>query len=209
MAGLTVGALVLAAGASRRFGPEAKLMADLAGLPLMAHALRPYGAAGLPVRMLVTAPDAASQRAIGEEMGWRVTINPGAEDGMGTSLAWGMGALLNDPSLPQLDALFVGLADMPLLSAPLLSGLAHALAARRADWDLVAPVQDGRRGHPVLFSKACFEALTECRGDEGARRIISAAGERAGTWPCEDPAIHMDVDTPDDLATIRARSRAS
>ncbi|MGF1456945.1 MAG: NTP transferase domain-containing protein [Alphaproteobacteria bacterium] len=204
--GLTLGALVLAAGSSRRFGPEAKLLADLGGQTVLAHALRPYGTWAFAVRVLVTAPGQDAQAAQGAAAGWRIAVNPCAQEGMGTSLAWGVSALLDDPQAPALDGILVGLADMPLVTADVVQGLVGAFSAKRADWDCVAPVHDGRRGHPVLFARACFDGLAACRGDEGARHVIAAAGDRAGLWPCPDPAILMDVDTHEELDALRRHS---
>lgn len=55
---MRIGALLLAAGMSRRFGPEDKLLADLNGMPMVAHAARALDLVGPDRRIAVTGSDA-------------------------------------------------------------------------------------------------------------------------------------------------------
>ncbi|MEO7454937.1 MAG: hypothetical protein ABIY52_01650, partial [Gemmatimonadaceae bacterium] len=62
--------------------------------------------------------------------------------------------------------------------------------------------RDGR-GHPVLFARACFEALGALRGDVGARAVLDALGERLALVEVDGDAP-LDVDTPEVLAQLAA-----
>ena len=66
-----------------------------------------------------------------------------------------------------------------------------------------APIQDGRRGNPVLLARSIFDRAMRLEGDEGARRLLAGLGpgeiieiDAAGS----DAAF--DVDTPKDLSSI-------
>jgi molybdenum cofactor cytidylyltransferase len=65
--------------------------------------------------------------------------------------------------------------------------------------DIVVPVFDGKRGHPVLFAARYFTRLCALSGDTGARGILNAHPERVSAVPVDDPGTLLDVDTPEDL----------
>jgi len=68
----------------------------------------------------------------------------------------------------------------------------------------VAPVQAGRRGNPLLLSRALFAAIARLEGDEGARRLLREADpERVLEVEVEGEAATLDVDTPAELDAAR------
>lgn len=190
-------AIVLAAGASARFG-GAKLLATLDGAPLVAGAL--LTAFLSPVRRVhvTVATEAVSKavKATAERLAAtdRLSIVPveDAAEGMGASLRAAACALSDDAA-----GVIVFLGDMPRVDPATVTRLAQALTSPR---DIVAPTWWGRRGHPVLFGASWFPALRALSGDEGARVLLENAGDRLRRIPVEDPGIHLDVDRPEDLA---------
>ena len=195
-------AVVLAAGAGRRFAKQSggrKLLAPFEGRPLMAGAL---DAAFLtPARrvFLVTNGDAdlaeiarEQAQALGRADDFEVVVAADAAEGMGASLRAAVTALPSDS-----DAVLVFLGDMPRVPPGLARDL---LAALVPGIDAVAPRFSGRRGHPVLFGKACFAALRSLGGDVGAREVLAALGERLALVDSPDAGVLFDVDRPEDLA---------
>jgi molybdenum cofactor cytidylyltransferase len=75
--------------------------------------------------------------------------------------------------------------------------LARALKGRDG---VVAPIHDGRRGHPVLFGGDWVPALRALDGDTGAQALIRQAGDRFTAVPVDDAGVLFDVDRPEDLA---------
>lgn len=190
-------AIVLAAGASARFG-GAKLLVRLDGAPLVAGAL--LTAFLSPVRRVHVAlvsdavrkvVKATAERLAASDRLTIVAVEDAAE-GMGASLRAAARALPEDAA-----GVFVFLGDMPRIDPATVAALARTLAAPH---DIVAPTYLGRRGHPVLFGAAWFPALRALSGDEGARALLETAGTRLTRVPVEDPGIHLDVDRPEDLA---------
>jgi molybdenum cofactor cytidylyltransferase len=177
-------AVVLAAGASRRFGNDDKLRAEFAGKPILHHVLDGLAALGLGEVLVVARAPLEGVNHI---------VNPHPEAGMGHSLALGVAAL------KPCDAAFIVLADMPLIVPALYREMAAALPGH----DIVVPVHKSQNGHPVLFAAHCFEALRGLSGDHGARDLLRAGNYRvrridAGAF------ILADIDTPNDLARLRA-----
>ena len=195
-------AVVLAAGAGRRFagqGGDRKLLAPFEGRPLIAGALDAAFAAPARRVLLVTDGDpdlarvAADQaQAVGRMSDLDIVVAADAAEGMGASLRTAVGALP-----PDCEAVFVFLGDMPRTPPGLAGDLLDALTP---GVDAVAPRLAERRGHPVLFGKACFPALRALAGDVGARALLAAIGERLALVECSDPGVLFDVDRPRDLA---------
>jgi len=73
-----------------------------------------------------------------------------------------------------------------------------ALALELASHEVVVPVYESQRGHPVGFSAMCGEALRKVSGDQGAVRVV--AQHKAHLVPVDDIGCVLDVDTPEKLA---------
>ena len=181
--------ILLAAGFSRRFGTN-KLLHPLAdGIPLALAAARRLRAA-LPAVLAVVNPDDPGLAELLERDGFPVAICPRAQDGMGASLAWAVG------QTARADAWIVALADMPFIQPATIARVADAIEQPTT---LAVPVFCGRRGHPVGFGRAHFEALIRLTGDDGGRAILRDHAEQVRWLACEDPGILTDIDTPADL----------
>lgn len=190
-------AIVLAAGAGRRFGGR-KLLASFEGRPLITGALDAAFAAPVRRVWLVTDgdPDLAvvardHARTLGHEEHLEVIVVADAAEGMGASLRTAVAALPAEAA-----GAFVFLGDMPRIPSDVAGALAQALAA---GFDLAAPRFEGRRGHPVLFGRICFPALLALRGDAGARDLLSGAGERLALVDSPGAGVLFDIDRPEDL----------
>lgn len=148
--------LLLAAGASRRFGPADKLLAPLRGQPLIAHAAQAMRALPLDHRIAVIANPALAPCLTGFEI---VTIAPAAQS---DSLRAGL-AMAGAP-----DRLLIALGDMPDVTADHLARVLDAVTG-----DLPAASHDGTHPMPpACFPRACLPALQELRGDRGAGRLL-------------------------------------
>ncbi|GGZ24401.1 nucleotidyltransferase family protein [Asticcacaulis endophyticus] len=188
---MTLAAIILAAGASRRFGTEDKLQARLADRTVLDAAI--VATEGLAQRIVVTrAPTPVPE-------GVKVVINPDADAGMGGSLALGVA------SLAPCDGVFVVLGDMPLIPQTVYVQLADRLPGH----DIVVPTHDGRDGHPVLFAATCFDDLRALSGDTGARGLITGGRYRVARLEVGTEAIVQDIDTKDDLTALTNRSKTA
>ena len=183
-------AILLAAGASGRFGSD-KLLVDVDGEPMVVRAARSLLVAGLPV--VCVARDAAGPvaRSLAGIPGVSVSACPEARLGMGRSLAWGVAAV------PMADAWLVALGDMPWVEPDTVRALSDALRTRAS---MVAPEYHGDRGHPVGFAGRWREHLLALQGDQGARRLLADHPLEVRRIPVQDPGILRDVDHPRDLA---------
>ncbi|WP_164158133.1 NTP transferase domain-containing protein, partial [Sandarakinorhabdus rubra] len=181
--------IVLAAGRSRRFGADHKLLATWRGKPLVAHAVDALAAAGLAAPIVVIGHRGDEVRAALGARAVRFVEAHDWADGMGRSLAAGIAAVPANA-----DAALVCLADTPALEPALIAAIAAAPG------DVVAPVWDGRRGHPVRWPRAAFPRLLALAGDSGGKGLM--ADFAVTDVPAPSAACLVDIDTPEALAAL-------
>jgi molybdenum cofactor cytidylyltransferase len=188
--------VLLAAGRGARFG-GAKLLAPL---PAAAHGVgagTPIGVASC-LHMLSTLPEVVAVVRPGDSIlgsqlraaGARVVECTRADEGMGASLACGVGAA------EAAGGWIIALADMPWIAPATIAVVADAL---RDGADIVATTHIGVRAHPVGFAARHFEALAGLSGDEGAKSIVAAHRDTLHLIEVADSGVVRDVDTPADM----------
>lgn len=186
-----IAGVVLAAGASRRFGSQ-KLLASIGGVPLVRRSVERLIEAALGEVVVVVGSDA---RAVGGALAGlpvRIVTNPAYASGMSTSLRAGLDALP-----PEFEAAVVALGDQPGVGAAIVDRLVERYLIDRSP--IVAPVyRGGVRGNPVLFDRSLFDELRAVTGDEGARGVIARDAARVALVEI-DVAMPRDIDRPDDL----------
>lgn len=181
--------ILLAAGASKRFGSD-KLMHPLAGqIPVAMAALANLRAA-IPHVIAVVRPGVPTLENRLSEAGATVILCANADDGMGASLATAVGAS------GDVAGWVIALADMPYIRPDTIAKIAASLAAGAA---IVAPVYRGERGHPVGLSARFRAQLEALRGDEGARAVLKENAGLLELIEVDDPGVRRDIDTPADL----------
>lgn len=192
-----IGTILLAAGLGRRFGAAPKLLAPLDGKPLVRHAAEAaLGARPRPVIAVLGAHAEAVRDALDGLDLIRVE-NPDYRAGLATSLRAGLAALPRTCA-----AAMVVLGDMPRVSAAHIDRLAAAFAAARPEPAAVVPVQDGRRGNPVLLNlRRLGPEIARLAGDHGAGPLLKGRGDVLEIPG--DPGTALDIDTPAGLAALQ------
>lgn len=194
-----IAALVLAAGRSTRMGGPNKLLLEVAGRPMVAHAVAAVRASKAAPVVVVTGYQAEAVANAVTGFGVTLAHNGAYEQGISTSLKAGLAALPAD-----VDGVIVCLGDMPGVGPDHIDRLIAAFDPdeRRA---ICVPVVDGKRGNPVLWARAFFEDMAAVKGDVGARHLIGANEEKLCEVAVDDDAVLRDVDTPDMFAALTAR----
>jgi molybdenum cofactor cytidylyltransferase len=188
-----VAANVLAAGRASRMGANNQL-AELYGVPIVRRTVAAALASGARPVVVVTGHEAAAVREALAGLDVAFVQNPSFADGMSTSLRAGLAAA------GAADAALVCLGDMPRLAAHHLDAL---IAAHGGGDTIVVPTFDKKRGNPVLWPRRYFAEIAALSGDVGARALIDRYAEHVAFLPIDDPAILIDVDTPEALAELR------
>jgi len=178
----TVG-ILFAAGASRRFGPEDKLLADWKGKPLVLAAAHTLASVGCDAVVAIVSSEAVA--AILPEPFRLHRIAPGQP----LSETWKRARdivveLAADQAL-------IALGDMPAIRPETLRRLLDFSDGSHAC------VTEGVRMPPALLTRADMMSLEEHRGDFGARSLIAKLRPET-LIPLTGPEAR-DIDTPDSL----------
>lgn len=119
----------------------------------------------------------------------RVVHNPDYQQGeMISSVQAGLRALP-----PEMAACLVVMGDQPALNARVVDQVLLAYGQGRGE--IIAPVYEGRRGHPVLFDSRCWLELLALEGG-APRDVIARHPDRLHLVPVSDDSILRDIDTP-------------
>jgi CTP:molybdopterin cytidylyltransferase MocA len=181
----TTGAVILAAGESRRFGSP-KQLAMLGDRTLLEHVLELAWRIGL--RPVVAVVPIWLSRPASADAGVSWVRNAHPERGLSHSLRLGLGALP-----PHVTGTMILLGDQPLVEEAHL----RAILAARGQRPIIATLSQGLAMPPLLLERAAFALADSLSGDVGLRGLLREQGDRVtGIAPAQPTS---DVDVPDDL----------
>lgn len=201
-----IGAVVLAAGASQRFGRENKLLASTEHSVVLRQVVSRVLEAGIKPCVVVLGHEAPVVRESLSGLAVEFVENADYAQGMGGSVACGMQAIAQT----KVDAAFVVLGDMPAVRVEDYEALA---AAHRASTQhlIVAPeagrANARRLGNPILWPRRYFKELTQLSGDRGAKALLLDAPGAVLRLYIAHPGVLRDVDTKADLAAVTSTTQ--
>jgi molybdenum cofactor cytidylyltransferase len=181
--------ILLAAGSGQRFGRH-KLLHPLPNGELMGVASARNLLTALPNTLAVIRAQDHRLAERFETLGLKVVENSVADQGMGRSLACGIGASADASGW------VVALADMPWIASETVGAVVQALLGGAS---IAAPTYQGQRGHPVGFARLWREQLEALQGDYGARHLLEANSNRLKLLPTDDSGVLLDIDHLADL----------
>jgi len=182
-----IGALLLAAGFSKRFG-DTKLFARLdTGNTVLAQTYSRLSTI-IPEIIVVSRPELSEEVA---QQAKSAEIFSEADKGMGASLAFGISKVAEHGW----DACMICLADMPFIMESTYKHLAESADKN----SIVMPSYEGKIGNPVIFGSTYFPELMQVSGDAGGRPVVRRHQSQTIKIPVADPAVLADIDTPEEL----------
>lgn len=181
--------ILLAAGASRRFGSN-KLRHPLPDGTLIGVAAARNLVQAVPHVVAIVRPDDDKLPALLRAEGLETVVARNADDGLSASLVTGLRATAGA------DGWLIALADMPWIQPQTMHAL---LSMLESGADVVAPCYAGRRGHPVGFSRQLLPELLQLAGDQGAKALLHIYAGSIRYLHGDDPGVLQDVDTCSDV----------
>ena len=121
-----------------------------------------------------------------------ILINTNYKLGQLSSLQVAVRKLLPDADC---DGMLVHLVDHPYIDASLVDRMIQQFYESKKD--IVVPRCRGKRGHPVLFSRALFGELLDAPMDQGAKAVVNAHGNGTLEIETNEKGVTVDIDTPE------------
>ncbi len=185
-------AVVTAAGSAERFGGK-KLLAPVAGEPLLDHTIRSLLEGGVTEVIVVVSADARRELARDvsamNDARVRPLENPDPSRGMFSSIQVGVATAIGD-------ALVVLPGDMPYVRPETVRALIAKYRERPA---IVSPRYKGKRGHPVVIPLSLRDEIAATAPTANLHEVIKHHQDERVDLDVEDAGVIRDVDTPADL----------
>jgi len=183
--------VVLSAGESSRMGrPKALLPID--GQTFIERIVGALKQGGIERIVVVLGFNADALRQQISHLPVEILVNPDHKLGQLSSLQV---AVRHLQAAKDCDGMMVHLVDHPYIDSKLVN-----IMLRRFDeskFSIVVPRHQGKRGHPVIFSRALFDELLGAPLDQGAKAVVNAHRQDTLEIDTEDVGITLDIDTPE------------
>ena len=185
-----VGAVLLAAGQSRRMGLQNKMTVEIEGKPMVKLAAQALIQSNADPIIVVLGHEPESVKQVLQGMPVTFVQNTDYADGLSTSLRTGLGALPSNSA-----GAIIALGDMPSVTAEDIDKLIAAFDPSSGQ-SICIPTHAGKRGNPVLWARRYFSDMVSISGDVGARHLIGESADQVCEVPCANPGVLIDLDTP-------------
>ena len=186
-----LGAILLAAGASRRMGTIKQLL-PVQGEPAVRHCLGRMLDAGIEHIVVVLGANRQKIRPVVNDLPVDIAVNVHPNSHMSASVSTGLTCL---PAA--VTGVLVALCDHPLVSTAtyqFLNGYHHL-----APDSILLPEYRGRGGHPTVFPRDLSRLA-----DYGIplNRVVHENSDRVRRIALDAPGITQDMDTPEDYRRL-------
>ncbi|WP_428907999.1 nucleotidyltransferase family protein [Niallia sp. Krafla_26] len=197
---LKIGAVILAAGMSKRMG-QPKLLLPLQEKPLFRFPLELAIRNRLAPNILIGGQYTQVFRDETKDLdGFDLIENPSFSSGMASSLKLGIRQMID-----RTDAAFIFLGDQPFVPDSVIQSMITEFEREKSkEVRIIRPKYKNKLGHPILIHKDLYSAFLEIEGDQGGKEIIIKYQSSAKILPfdCEDWGMDLDTKEEYELGKI-------
>lgn len=190
-------AIVLAAGLSRRMGAANKLLLSVGDDVLVRTVVLACAAVTDHPVTVVTGHQSDLIKDVLHGYPVVFVHNPDFEDGQMTSVDAGL------RSAPEAETCLIALGDQPRITASCLTELLET-HHEQARGRITIPMVDGSRGNPIVVPADQRTLMLADPVNLGCRKLTRTAPELVHEYDTLDVSFVVDIDTPADLALVRA-----
>ena len=184
----SLGAVLLAAGASTRMGTVKQLLSWKKST-LLEHSIEQLKESNIDSLVVVLG---ANEGLIRDQVtlgNFDVVVNANWEQGMATSIACGVNYLKENNS--DLEHVLIALSDQPLLDSKYYNALINNFVNN--DSKLVCSAYSDRFGVPAIFDQMYFPNLLQLQGQKGARSLLRGGSIEVSSIDAGDLAVDLDT----------------
>jgi molybdenum cofactor cytidylyltransferase len=194
-----IGAIILAAGMSKRMG-QPKLFLSLNHKPIFRYAVEVAATSHLKPIVVVGGEHVHQlETQLKDIPDVEILRNAEYRTGMASSVKLGIEAVTG-----RTEAVLIFLADQPCVPKLVIETLVDTFATHRSKGiRIVRPEYAGAPGHPILFDAELYHEFQGIQGDEGGRSIIQRYRSCVKFVSFEEALWGMDIDTPEDFHSVK------
>ena len=193
---MKIGALVLAAGFSKRFGRDKRAESVHEDEPMLLLTIKNLALHFEEIIVVLRGNDQIiADLVVNRFQASRIIIHHAKNsiEGIGTSL----GSTIPIVTERKWESAFIFLGDMPYIKQETISKL--KTEALTNPFNIIVPKFGTKIGHPVCFPNRFYKEIGSLSGDVGAKKIIDSNLERVMFVETNDRGVNLDVDTPIDI----------
>ncbi len=188
---LGVGAVVLAAGMSRRMG-QPKLVMPWHETTVIGQVVDVLLQAQLAQIVVVTGGASELVEHSLRDIPVRIVLNPNFNTGeMLESFQTGLASLGENIS-----AVLVVLGDQPAIEVGVVQQILSVYRSEHPE--IIVPSYQMRRGHPWLIDRCLWSIILQLKSPSTLRDFLSIHARQIRYLPVDTPSVLSDIDTPED-----------
>lgn len=198
-----IAGVILAAGESKRFRPENKLLYEINGVSVLNHLLNAFLQSNIDTITIVVGFQTSEVIKITNSLVSSSNIPTNLVEnqefrtgGMSSSIIKGLKSVINS------EAVLITPADIPFIPTNVINTLINYY--RKNNPKIIIPTCDHRKGHPILISSDLYpEVLSISEELRGLKEITTKYRDLIDYLPFEEKGIIRDIDTKEDLQNFR------
>jgi len=184
--------IVLSAGESSRMG-RPKALLPIEGQTFLERIVAALKKTQVGKIIVVLGHDAENMTREIKHLPVEVLINSDYQLGQLSSLQTAVRHLQSDEHC---DGMLVHLVDHPYIDGKLVDLMIQRFY--ESTKLIVVPRYQGKRGHPVIFSRSLFGELLDAPIEQGAKAVVNAHAKETLEIAAGDEGVTIDIDTPDE-----------
>jgi molybdenum cofactor cytidylyltransferase len=192
----TIAAIILAAGGSRRMGvPKPLLLFN--GTTFLRHLIDLYQSSSVQKIVVVLGARAHDVNEQLQGLDVIVALNQDYARGQLSSIILGVQAGEDLGA----DGVIIHPVDHPLINTSLVDALVSRFVVKGSP--IIIPICRGKRGHPVLFSRALFDELKNAPQEIGARAVVRLHHADVDEIETDEEGVLVNIDTLEDYRHLK------
>jgi len=186
-----IGAIILAAGNSSRFGDENKLLAKFGEKTVIETTINNIAKLFKKDEITIVLRNKSKLPNFLKFLPYKLTIVLQENFGISESIKQGLNNFITK------DGVIICLGDMPGVSASTYSKIRNSLSEQEDK--IIVPLYKGKKGNPIGIPRKFYGKLKKISGDEGFKQLFSQLKKNINFIEIDDRYILKDIDTKKDL----------
>lgn len=164
--------------------------------------------ANVDMVLVITGPHLPLVSQLAESAGAKVLMLPQQTHDMRSTVVAGLDYLQDQFNPDPLDCWLLAPADHPGFRSSTVRQLLESVKCTRSI-SITVPTYKSQRGHPIVMHWSHVKGIQQMPAELGINAYIRLHEEETLEVPVDDPGIHLNINTPEDFASLCAESNSA